>query len=298
MHEVAILVIDADMASKTIQQRHSATSGIVKAGELIEIVQAHALTLQDRRIMNLLIEKAGTSIADATEHRVPVTALKPVGHRSSERIVDSIKRLVATTFVIGSVDEDGRAMTQVAPFLSGAKLPTDERSGDVVFEISPIVRQVISRSNRWGRVKASVIFAFTSKYSLALYEVVSLRINMRTDSEFFTIDEFREALAVEPGVLQIARDFQKKVIDIAVREINGLSDYTVEVETVRVGGARSSVKGYRLRWSSKSPDEWAKVRAELDRPKVGRKARLAGTVENVEVEVDLSALIPDKRPEY
>lgn len=65
-------------------------------------------------------------------------------------------------------------------------------------------------------------------------------------------------------------------------EINALSDFNVEIEMLRDGGSiRGKLKGFRVSWEKKSPEEWQAVLDELFRSKVGRKARIRGTVEVV-----------------
>lgn len=60
---------------KTISQRFNA-DGIVKAGEMIEVRRSSALTLHDRRVLNLLIRHAGSNIAEDCEHIVAMRALR------------------------------------------------------------------------------------------------------------------------------------------------------------------------------------------------------------------------------
>ena len=125
------------------------------------------------------------------------------------------------------------------------------------------------------------MFAFSSKYALALYEAVCLRINLKNDNNFFKPDDFREMLGVDRDLLTRFPDFKRRVLDPALQEVNALSDCNVEIEILRESGTRSAVKGYRLRWSRKSSEEWQAVIDELLRPKVGRKARIGGKVELV-----------------
>ena len=61
--------------SRTIAQRKNG-EGFPKAGELIEFRSQHELTLQDRRILNLLIENAGPHIASERWHRIAMTAIR------------------------------------------------------------------------------------------------------------------------------------------------------------------------------------------------------------------------------
>lgn len=68
-------------------------------------------------------------------------------------------------------------------------------------------------------------------------------------------------------------NFQRKVIEPAVLEVNGLSDMGVRVEMVR-RHARAPVAGVTICWWKKSGDEFRAAIEERHRSKVGRMARL------------------------
>jgi hypothetical protein len=78
-------------------------------------------------------------------------------------------------------------------------------------------------------------------------------------------------------------------LELAVREVNALSPFTVKAEPIKRGKRIAEV---RLSWAKKepfSPAEKAAVR-EVNRAKAGRKARVAGTVEQVVPELSPSAI--------
>jgi hypothetical protein len=81
--------------SRVIEQR-SNKDGFPKAGELIEIRPIQELTLQDRRIFNLLIENAGPQIVGDSWHEIAMLKLRGPRHKGSERVVDSLRRLMTT----------------------------------------------------------------------------------------------------------------------------------------------------------------------------------------------------------
>lgn len=265
---------------RTIRQRHSA-EGIVKPGELIDIRQSAALTLHDRRVLNLLIEHAGPDIASDRHHRMPMARLRGPAHRGGERVRDSIENLMKTLILIPTRDSMGNKATTRVQLLASTTTTDDEDNptGEVAYSFHKEVRDIISRSDYWGRIKASVMFAFSSKYALALYEAICLRINLKNNNQFFKPDDFRELLSVDRDLLTRFPDFKRRVLDPALTEVNALSDCNVEVEVIREGGPRSAVAGYRLRWAGKSSEEWQAAMDELLRPKVGRKARIDGKVE-------------------
>ena len=74
--------------------------------------------------------------------------------------------------------------------------------------------------------------------------------------------------------------FWIKVIEPAVLEVNGLSDIGVQIELVR-RHPRAPVTAVTLAWWKKQGDEFRSAVQERGRSKMGRMARLRGTVEVV-----------------
>jgi hypothetical protein len=119
-----------------------------------------------------------------------------------------------------------------------------------------------------------------SKYSIALYELVCLRINLQTCVEAFSVERFRELLGVPPGAYADGQDFRRKVIDPAVLEVNSLSDMHVDID-LRRRHARAAIHEVAVAWRKQEGDEFRESTKERDRSKIGRKARLLGQVEAV-----------------
>lgn len=256
----------------------------MKAGELIEIRQAAALTLHDKRILNLLIENAGSAIIEDEDHHIAMRRLRGPRHKGGERVRDSIVRLMGTVVEVPVKDRHGNSATKRMTLLSDTTTTDDEGNptGEVVYSFSKGMRQIIRHSKHWGRIKAYVMFAFSSKYALSLYEMLCLRGNLRKNEQVFSVEDFRQLLGVEDGKLDRFPDLNRFALKPAVEEVNGLSDFTVEVEPIRNGGQlRGKLTGFRVRWEKKPADEWRAVLDELLRSKVGRKARLKGMVETL-----------------
>ncbi len=55
----------------------------------------------------------------------------------------------------------------------------------------------------------------TSKYAIALYELVQLRGNMERCTEQFAVTRFRDLLGVPPGAYERGNDLVKRVIEPA-----------------------------------------------------------------------------------
>jgi len=142
------------------------------------------------------------------------------------------------------------------------------------------MRAILRQSQYWGRIKPLVMFAFSTKYALALYEALCLRRNLTRSEEIVSEGDLREILGVGQDKLKGFPQFKQSALSPAVEEINALSDFNLEVQPVRKGGQqRGKLIGFWMSWEPKEPEEWDKVFAELMRSRVGRKARLRGTSE-------------------
>jgi Initiator Replication protein len=268
--------------SRAVEQKLN-LDGFVKPGELVEIRAGTNLSLHDRRIFNLLIENAWSEIGENKTHRIAIARLRGPLHKGGEMVADSIKALM-TCLVEVPTTLDGKPAILAMQLLGPTTRTTDENSPHAVveYEFHEKLRQVIQQSRYWGRIKSHVMFTFTSKYALALYEAVCLRANLRVCEQSFSVDDFRALLGVDPGRYEVFKNLKMRVLDPAVAEVNALSDFNVQVDVLREGGMlRGKVMGFRLWWEKKSQEEWRAALDEQDRPKVGRRARIRGKVELV-----------------
>jgi len=146
------------------------------------------------------------------------------------------------------------------------------------FRVDEDLRKILARSGRWGRIKAEIVCAMTSKYAIALYEMVQLRAGLDRCVEQFSVERFRELLGVPPGTYESGSNLVHRVLDVAAIEVNGLSEMGVKIEVVRQS-PRAPITAVTLAWWRKEGNEFRAAVAERNRSKEGRMARLRGTVE-------------------
>lgn len=282
------------MGKLTIEQRTTPHEGFAKAGELIEIRGTGSLTLHDRRILNLLYERAGSHIIKDVEHVAPICELRG-NHKGAERVKESVIRLMRTIVEVPTIDRHDKPATQLVAILSDTTISDDDNDpgGEVLYSFSRGMREIIKSSTHWGRVRGQVMFAFTSKYSLALYELISMRINLQyKDGQVFELQEFRELLGVPANKLLRSPDLLRYCIKPAELEVSKLAEFGVTIEPIRRGGTmRGAVTGFRVCWWRKDIGELKDAFAELKCPKVGRLPRLRGIAEtpvSEPVQIDLT----------
>jgi nucleoside diphosphate kinase len=261
---------------------------IVKPGELVDIVEMTPLTLTDRRIYNLLLANAWNKIAEPVQHAIAKRELQNTLHKGTDRLEDSIRRLMSAIVQL-RVLEGKQWVTKRVQLLGGNVVP-DADDGFIRYDFQPLMREIIVESKVFARLRKQIMFALSSKYSLALYEMIQKRGNMARTFEEMTIDEFRSFLGVPAGKLKTWINFKNFAIAPAVREVSDLSDFKVTVEPVK--GKGKQFTGVRLGWERKALPELHEVERELNFSKVGRKARLAGTVEVVDFGAGAAAAAP------
>ena len=271
------------MQFRTIDQKPKGDE-FAKARELIEIRGTGGLSLQDRRVMNVLYANSGTKIFDEISHVIGIAEQRGA-HKGGERVKDSILRLMKTVVEVPTKDSKGAPATKLVQILSDTTVSDDDNNpaGQVVYSFSRGMREIIKDSTLWGRVRSAVVFAFTSKYALALYELITARINLKhVWQEEFSVDDFRALLGVPNGKLERIPNLLQRVIQPAALEVNGLADFGVQIEPIRKGGQqRGLVTGFRVAWWRKDLPDLQAAHRELKRVKTGRLARLRGETEGV-----------------
>jgi len=265
----------------TVQQKSTLLT-FPKPVELIELTGTSGLEAQDRVLMNLLYRHAhdlGDLATPGVRWAVPMSSLNIGTHKGLERVRESLGRLMGIQVKV--THKDGAGVTRVLQTVLFSHFDTPMIGpGNLIFGIPEELRVILAKSGRWGRIKAEVVHAMSSKYAIALYELLRLRASMDNCVETLPIERFRALLGVPPRAYTEGKDFRRKVVEPALLEVNGLSELGCKIDFVRVH-SRAPVSKVVLAWWLKDDEEHRPVVKELARSKLGRKARLRGEVEAV-----------------
>jgi hypothetical protein len=264
---------------KTIDVSFDKETSMIKPKELIEWLGAESLTLTDRRRFNLMLINAWPHIAEDTTHEIPKAALRG-SHKDNEWVDETVNRLMDLKPRV-EVSHKGRRFLQIFHILELTETEIDDENqwrGILRYSFSRPFRNVMKNSTQYAQLKKEVIYKLPSKYALALYEIVAKRINLNKTSEVVDLKTFRQWLGVEEGKLAKWIHFRQKAIDPAVRAVNALAEFECAAEPVKRG---QKVVGVMLTWKKKSVAAKVATLREHGVSKVGREARIAGTVEHI-----------------
>ena len=146
------------------------------------------------------------------------------------------------------------------PLFSEAKCYLDEKSGQVTIEVdcNPKLKPAFFDIARNGYVRYQLknIISLKSQYSVRLYP----KLKDRPFGWTVSVAELREMLGATAASYDVFKDFNKHVLQKAVKEINDITDITVTTENVRKG---RSVESIRFKVTEKSPHVITKESAEL-----------------------------------
>jgi hypothetical protein len=249
---------------------------MIKPAELIEISGAGGLSLYASKVYNCLLHNAfGPEMGQQGEDfTIRLAELRGL-HESNDRIGPTLEALQKT--VVKARLSDGR--TCQVQLLGGVDFDDDDRpEGLLTYSFDKRLVTLLRQSSIFAKLELKVIYQFSSKYALALYEAICRRVNMRECVQEFTLAEFRELLRVPDGKLDRFPDLNRKAIQPALLEVNGLADFQVHLMPRKRG---KQVVGIILSWGRKDAEGRRQAFAELNRPRVGRKARLRGEVDEV-----------------
>lgn len=256
---------------------------MLKPAELIDIDGATGLTLGARRLYNQLIAHAfGPEMGkEGQEWTIQLSELRGM-HKGNERVEDSIVSLMKTIVTVRMPSGNTRRVA----LLGGNDMGDPERAlGTLTYSFDKRLVPLLRDSSVFGKLELAVMHAFTTKYGLALYEALSRRVRLKSKFfEDFDLSAFRELLGVADDKLETYSNLKLRAITPAVDEINAIASFGCKIDPIKVG---RKVGHVRIYWWRKDIDGLKEAYAELQRPKVGRKARLSGEAEQV---IDLPSL--------
>jgi plasmid replication initiation protein len=207
------------------------------------IHSANKLSLIQRKIANALLFNAYHELSEQQEHQIHIRVLcELIGYNSNE--LNAIKRalvsLISTVVEWNLVDKE--RLENAGTWNASAIIADASISGSVcTYSYSHKMRQLLFRPEMYGRLNMQVQARFNSSYGLVLYENCVRYQNIQ-ETPWFDIALFRKLMGVDEGKYAVFKDFRKRVIDIALKEINEYSGLSVNYLLKKVGRTPVAIK--------------------------------------------------------
>ncbi|MCG9134698.1 replication initiation protein, partial [Candidatus Poribacteria bacterium] len=208
---------------------------LIKASPAIQIQSK--MTLLQRRAWNVLLANAYDELPNTDIYRVSVAELAAkLGFNSKNEsyLEEILEALVDYKVKWNLLEKDKEEEWGVAVLLASANI----KDGICTYGFAPHLRLKLHNPRIYAKLNLRLQNRFRSQYALVLWEVCFDYFDADRDqgeTPFISIENFKELLGLGKDDYPLFSEFNRSVIKPAIKEINGLTDYHVEVEQKRTG---------------------------------------------------------------
>ena len=271
---------------------------VIKASPAIQIQSK--ISLLQRRAWNVLLANAYKELPEKDLHTVSMVELAAklrFGDGNQEYLKEMLRALVDCTVEWNVLGKDNKQEWGASSLLAEVRI----HDGICFYQYSHTLRHKLYNPRMYAKLNLRLQNQFASKYTLVLWELCFDYFDSDRDkgeTPFIPLDTFRELIGLENDEYPMFKEINRNVIKPAVKEINDVTDYLVEVEQKRLGRRIAELK-FRITKIKQLPvqesvfpdiENLPAVAVELLQAGVDRKVAL----QIVEKEWDVVAL--EKRP--
>lgn len=215
---------------------------VIKASPAIQIQSK--VSLLQRRAWNVLLANAYNELPDKDIHSVSIVELAAkLGFDSGnqEYLKEVLKSLRSCEVEWNLLNKDNKQVWGVASLLASAEV----ENGICTYGFAPHLRLKLHNPRIYAKLNLRLQNRFTSRYALILWEVCFDYFDTDRDqgeTPFIPLETFKSLMGLEETDYPVFKVLNRDLIKPAIKEINDLTDYLVEVEQKRRGRKVSELK--------------------------------------------------------
>ncbi len=226
-----------------------------KVKKPIEAIQcANSFSLLQRKMYNVLLANAAGNLQPDATHRITMKILcNLMGYHSNDykTIKQKFRELRRMDIEWDVINENGnKVWTNTSP-LSLARVIEGE--GICEYEFTPSLVPYLDRPAQYAKFSLACMAKFKSSYGLALYENCERYRNIGY-TRAFDIPTFRKLMGVGPSEYLDFFALKRRIIGIAVKEVNQHADFNIEPEYEKKGRAVVTIRFLILNKLIKAPE--------------------------------------------
>ena len=215
---------------------------VIKASPAIQIQSK--ISLLQRRAWNVLLANAYHELPDKDIHSVSVVELAAklgFGDGNQEYLKEMLRSLRSCEVEWNLLNKDNKQVWGVAGLLASVEI----EDGICSYEFPKPLRLKLYNPRVYAKLNLRLQNRFRSRYALVLWEVCFDYFDTTRDqgeTPFIPLEIYRELMGIEVDEYRTFKALNQFVIKPAIKEINDLTDYLVEVESKRLGRKISELK--------------------------------------------------------
>ena len=260
---------------------------VIKASPAIQI-QSKITHLQ-RRAWNVLLANAYNELPDKDIHSVSMVELAAklgFDSKNDEYLKGMIKSLVDCTVEWNILGKNNKQVWGAASLLGSVEI----ENGICTYNFPAHLRLKLYNPIMYTRLNLRLQNEFKSQYALILWEVCFDYFDTDRDqgeTPLIPLGVFKELMGLEKDEYPLFKELNRNVIKPAIKEINALTDYLVEVEQKRIGRPIAELK-FRISKGTQLPIQ------ESVFPDVENLSAVALELVQAEIDRDVALNIADQ----
>ena len=208
---------------------------VIKASPAIQIQSR--ISLLQRRAWNVLLANAYNELPDKDIHSVSMAELAAklgFGDGNQEYLKEVLKSIVDCKVEWNLLNKDNKQVWGIAGLLASVEI----EEGICSYEFPKPLRLKLHNPRVYAKLNLRLQNQFRSRYALVLWEICFDYFDTDRDqgeTPFIPLEVFKSLMGLEKDEYPIFKELNRNVIKPAIKEINDLTDYHVEVEHKRLG---------------------------------------------------------------
>lgn len=233
--------------NRTIIKKPSAVIQAIPQDENVPVTNLpktpKTLSLIQRKLWNLLLYNAYSDLTTKDVHHIRIRDVcRALNINDVPLLKESITGLGRTVVEFNFFKTRDKAVWKWSTLLSGGEIDADM----MTYSYSHILREHLNNPHTYTRLNLAIQYRMTSKYSLALYELVCDHIIYETGKGFtpyLDINDLKKYLGCHgEKAYQNFREFNRTILKRSIGEINIKSDINVKLSFKKKGKYVSSVQ--------------------------------------------------------
>ena len=208
---------------------------VIKASPAIQIQSR--ISLLQRRAWNVLLANAYNELPDKDIHSVSMVELAAklgFGDGNQEYLKEVLKSIVDCTVEWNLLNKDNKEVWGAASLLAFVEI----EDGICCYQFPHPLRLKLYNPRVYAKLNLRLQNRFTSKYALVLWELCFDYFDIARDqgeTPFIPLETFKALMGLSETDYPVFKVLNRDLIKPAIKEINDLTDYYVEVEQKRIG---------------------------------------------------------------
>ena len=200
-------------------------------------------TERDRKLWVFLLHAVFDELGETPLHSLKIRDINRVfreagGEHDTKWLWESAKRLAKTTVEWKTTFDDARFEQGIAAIFGANISRKAKRDGTLTFFFPPTLIPIIKQPMRFARLRVHFLLSLSGKYAVTLYELLEGFANRRDGELRVPLDDLRTWLKVPEGSYLVWKDFRKRVLEPAVKQINADplgAGFSVSYDPIRRG---------------------------------------------------------------